>query len=160
MNWSSLAEGETVLWQGRPAPRCFTFRYWKQAIAGSALFLASSFWLMLALQLIKDGHPVWLGFLPLPLIVGSFVFGPLQILIARWRWPKIFYQLTDQRLLASCGWQASLSEIRELKIKKHGEHLASVRIVAAKTDVLVVSCIEQPQVLVDLLYDHCLQLKV
>jgi hypothetical protein len=160
MNGLNLAKGETVLWQGRPAPRCFTFRYWKQAIAGSALFLASSFWLMLALQLIKDGQPVWLGFLPLPLIVGSFVFGPLQILIARWRWPKIFYQLTDQQLSASCGWKASLSEISELKIKKHGEYLASLRIVAAKTDVLLVSCIEQPQILVDLLYEHCPQLKV
>ncbi len=160
MNWSRLEEGEIVLWQGRPVPRCYTFRSWKQALAGSVLFLVSSFWLLLALQLIKDGQPGWLVFLPLPLIVGSFVFGPLQILIARWRWPKIYYQMTDRRLHSSCGWDAPLSDIHELKVKKQGENLASLRLVAAGAGVLVVSCIEQPDTLLELLSEHCPQLKV
>ena len=50
-----LAEGETLLWQGRPAPRCYTFRNWKFAAAGTALFLACSFWMMLGLQLEETG---------------------------------------------------------------------------------------------------------
>ena len=50
-----LEEDETLLWQGRPAPRCYTFRNWKLAAAGTALFLACSFWLMLGYQLVQAG---------------------------------------------------------------------------------------------------------
>ena len=155
-----LGDGETILWQGRPAPRCYTFRLWKQALAGSILFLTSSFWLMLALQLIKDGHPFWLILLPMPLIAGSFVFGPVQILLARWRWPKIFYQLTDQRLILDPGQATHINEILDVKVKKQGKDLASLRIEIADGEPLIIRCIEQPDRLFALLQEYCPQLKV
>lgn len=84
-----LSEGETLLWQGRPAPRCYTFRHWLQALIGSVLFLASSFWLMVGVQLIRaEGHSLWLLPVPVLLVVGAFVVGPGQLLLARIRWEK------------------------------------------------------------------------
>lgn len=153
-------KGENILWQGRPAPRCYTFQYWKQALAGATLFLASSFWLMLALELIEDGQPFWLALLPLPLIIGSFFFGPLQIILARWRWAKVFYHLTDKALYLSESKSAQLSEIIEIKVKKKGEHLASLRVAVEYSDPLIIHCIEQPDSLLALLKEHCSQLKV
>lgn len=160
MDWPQLENGEQILWQGRPAPRCYTFRYWKQALIGSLLFLVSSFWLLLALELIKEGQPLWLAGLPLPLILGSFIFGPMQILLARWRWPKVGYQLTDKALYLAPGGAAQLSEIVAVRLKRQGEHLASLRVEAAGAKPLILHCIEQPETLRLLLNRHCPQLKV
>ncbi len=160
MNAIELETGEKILWQGRPAPRCYTFQYWKQALVGSTLFLVSSFWLMLALELINEGQPVWLAVLPLPLIMGSFFFGPAQILLARWRWPKIFYQLTDKQLGTSAGRSVQLSKITDIKLKKQGESLASLRVAVEDSKPLIIHCIEQPDRLISLLNQHCPQLKV
>ncbi len=160
MNGIISKNGEEVLWQGRPAPRCYTFQYWKQAVIGSTLFLASSFWLMLALELIDSGQPFWLALLPLPLIVGSFIFGPLQIILARWRWAKIFYHLTDESLYFSASKSVQLAEITDIKVKKLGEQLASLRVAVEGSSPLVIHCIEQPDSLLALLNTHCPQLKV
>lgn len=160
MELQELEVGEKPLWQGRPAPRCYTFQYWKQALVGSLLFLVSSFWLMLAVELMAEGEPVWLAALPLPLIVGSFIFGPLQILRARWRWPKIFYQLTETRLYAAQGSSVQLADIIEIKIKKFGVQLASLRIDVKGSRPLIIHCIEQPDRLLALLNEYCPQLKV
>jgi hypothetical protein len=151
---------EQILWQGRPAPRCYTFQHWKQALAGSILFLVSSFWLMLALELIKEGHPYWLALIPLPLIAGSFLFGPMQILVARWRWPKIFYQLTDKQLFLLPDKSVQLSAIIDIKMKKQGASLASFRLAVAGSKPLIIHCIEQPDQLLRLLKERCPQLKV
>lgn len=160
MEQGSNESDNEILWQGRPAPRCYTFRQWKQALAGSALFLLSSFWLLLAVELIGEGQPTWLALLPLPLIIGSFIFGPAQILLARWRWPKIFYYLSEQRLFASDGQGVLLAEVTAVRQQRQGEHLASLRIEAAGGDALVLRCIEQPGILLALLQERCPQLKV
>ncbi len=160
MNGIMSRGDEKVLWQGRPAPRCYTFQYWKQALIGSTLFLASSFWLMLALELIGEGHPFWLALFPLPLVVGSFIFGPLQIIIARWRWAKIFYQLTEQSLYFTESKSVQLAEITEIKVKRMGKQLASLRVAVEGSSPLIIHCIEQPDSLLALLNTHCPQLKV
>jgi hypothetical protein len=154
------AQEEESLWQGRPAPRCYTFQYWKQALIGSALFLLSSFWLLLALELIADGQPMWLAFLPIPLILGSFYFGPMQILLARLTWAKVFYQMTTKTLYLPAGKNLQLAEVVEVKIKKQGESLASLRITAAGSKPAILHCVEHPEILLALLKEHCPQLKV
>ena len=154
------AAPEGILWQGRPAPRCYTFQYWKQALFGSVLFLASSFWLMLALELIKDGQPFWLALLPVPLIVGGFLFGPLQILLARWRWPKIFYHLTETQLHLSGAEPVPLGQVIDIKLKRQGANLASLRVTVEGFSPSIIHCIEQPDQLLSLLNQHCPQLKV
>lgn len=142
-----------VLWQGRPAPRCYTFRLWKQALMGSLLFLLSSFWLMLAIELAGDGYPRWLMLLPVPIMLGGFVFGPGQIMLARCRWPKIFYYLTEGQLIAVGNKTLDTSKISRVKIKTYGDRLASLCIYAGD-ESLVLSCIEEPLSLLNLLREN------
>ena len=152
-NWQwPLESGETLLWEGRPAPRCYTFRNWKLAAAGTALFLACSFWMMLALQLEEAGDFSSLPVLmTLPLVVASFMLGPGQLLLARRRWESVFYALTDQRILMRGGLlQAkidtfSASDISGWQQKRFGEQLASIRILRADQYPLIFACLEQPQ---------------
>jgi hypothetical protein len=140
-----------ALWQGRPAPRCYVFRFWKQALMGSLLFLLSSFWLMLAIELAGDGYPRWLLLLPLPIMLGGFVFGPGQIMLARWRWPKVFYCLTSEQLIVVGNKALDTDKIRRVKIKTHGDRLASLCFYTANDEFLVLNCIEEPLSLLNVL---------
>lgn len=153
-------EGETLLWQGRPAPRCFVFQHARQALIGLLLFLLSSFWLMLAWELTKAGSPAWIMALPLPILLGSFWFGPWQLVRARLHWPHIFYTLTDRRLYSSLGVELPLSEIRRLRLRKHSPQLNSFRVETDQGATLVLSCIENPQTFKDLLNETCPQIDI
>jgi hypothetical protein len=155
MDWSEqLLREESILWQGRPAPRCYTFRNWGLASLGLVLFLLSSFWQMLGMQLVEDGHPWYLALLPVPLVIGSFLLGPGQILWARFAWERLFYCLTERRLLIRSGvWQVkvrqiSLEEIESWQQRRHGEHLASIRLVQSRGKYIILHCVEQPQYLI------------
>ncbi len=147
-------EGEEVIWQGRPAPRCYVFLKWKQGLLGLMLFLLSSFWLMLGWQLVEDGHPAWILALPLPLIIGSFLFGPWQLLSARLKWPGVFYALTDKRLWTSDSEALELVAVARVRVRYHGERLASLRLESQERQ-LVLRCIEQPQTFLRLLRERC-----
>jgi len=152
-NWP-LDEGENLLWQGRPAPRCYTFRNWKLSTAGTILFLACSFWLMLGIQLVEIEHrSVLLVLITLPLVVTSFFLGPGQLLLARWRWEKLFYAVTDQRVLVRDGLLTvqfrsfSREEISGWQLRRFGDHLASIRILRGDDAPQVLACLEHPQLL-------------
>ncbi len=146
-----LEDGETLLWQGRPAPRCYTFRHWLQALIGSVLFLASSFWLMVGMQLIKTQNlSLWLLPLPILLVLGSFCVGPGRILLARWRWGGIFYALTDRRLLvrqrlfSRAVSDYRLEHYRRCKTRKYGENLASLKMFFRNRPPVLLECLEYP----------------
>ncbi len=153
LDWQwPLEDGETLLWEGRPAPRCYTFRNWKLALAGVALFLACSFWLMLGYQLVEvENHSSLLMLIPIPLVLFSFFIGPGQLLIARHRWEKIFYALTDQQVLVRDGLFSPhirsfpSDQILNWQQKKYSEQLASIRILFAGDTDLIFHCLEQPQ---------------
>lgn len=154
MEWP-LEDGEALVWQGRPAPRCYTFRNWKLALAGTALFLACSFWLMLGYQLVEaENHSSVLILMTLPLVVATFCLGPGQLLLARWRWEKLFYALTDQRLLIRSGLLVAevrsypKEEITGWQQRRFGEQLASIRILRGDAAPLILACLEQPQHLI------------
>jgi len=147
-----LEDGELLLWQGRPAPRCYTWRNWKLALAATMLFLASSFWWMLAYQLmLTEGYPWWLQLIPAPLVLLSIWFGPVNILLARVRWEKLFYALSDKRLLVRDGLfrteiaAFSLAEIVTWQQKIYSEQLVSIRLVLKNHSPVVLFCLEQPQ---------------
>ena len=150
----SLAESETLLWQGRPAPRCYTFRNWKPALAGTVLFLACSFWMMLGLQLVETGeYSNLLVLMTLPLVVVTFLLGPGCLILARWRWEKICYALTDRRILLRDGLlQARFrgypaDGISGWQQKRFGEQLASIRILRGEESPVIFACLEHPQLL-------------
>jgi len=153
LDWEwPLEEGETLLWQGRPAPRCYTFRNWKLAVAATLLFFGSSFWMMLAYELIKtDGYPWWLLLIPAPLVLLSLWFGPVGLLLARIRWEKVFYALTDKRLLVRDGLSSAqidtypLSDVVDWKQKNYSEHLVSLRLQINNHQPVILHCLEQPQ---------------
>lgn len=152
LDWQwPLKNGETLLWQGRPAPRCYTFRNWKLAVAGTFLFFASSFWLMLAYELmVSDSYPWWLLLIPAPLVLLSLWFGPVNLLLARIRWEKVFYALTEERLLLRDGIfsaqikAAPLAEITDWKQKSFGEQLVSLRLSLNNQQPIILHCLEHP----------------
>ena len=160
LNWP-LDEGETLLWQGRPAPRCYTFRHWLQATIGTLIFLASSFWLMVGIQLVRQQHYSRLLLLvPALLVAGAFFVGPGQLILARMRWEKIFYALSDQRLLVrkrlfghKC-FSYRLNDYRHYKTKKYGKKLFSLRISFRNSAPVILECLEHPELLLTHLPDQ------
>lgn len=150
----ALEEGETLLWQGRPAPRCYTFRNWKQATLGTLLFLACSFWSFLGFELSEsETQLLVIGLITLPLTMTTFFLGPGQLVLARWRWEKLFYALTDRRLLIREGLVSvrrrsyPRGTITGYQLRRFTEELASVRILRGKQPPLVLACLEQPNLL-------------
>jgi len=157
LNWD-LNEGEELLWQGRPAPRCYTFRHWLQALIGTVIFLASSFWLMVGVQLIKaQGYSWWLLPVPLMLVLGSFLVGPGQLIFARIKWEKIFYALTDQRLLVRQRMfgrkmtSYDMGEYKHYKSRKYGQRLLSLKLSFHHKAPVVLECLEHPDPLLKFL---------
>ena len=151
-----LLDGEKILWQGRPAPRCYTFRHWLQATIGTLIFLASSFWTMVGLQLVRaEGYSLGLIIAPILLAIIAFFVGPGQIILARWRWEKIFYVLTDQRLMVrnrifgdkTFSYQMDL--FKSYKHKKYGKQLSSYRFSFKGSKPIVLECLEHPENLLD-----------
>jgi hypothetical protein len=153
LNWQwPLEDDETLAWQGRPAPRCYTFRNWKLSAAATLLFFGSSFWTMLAYELIvTDGNPWWLLLIPAPFVLLSLWFGPIGLLLARVRWEKEFYALTDSRLMVRSGLFSAriktflLKDILDWKQKKYSEYLISVRMQINNHQPVILHCLEQPQ---------------
>lgn len=152
-NWP-LQDNEQLLWQGRPAPRCYVFRHWLQGLLGTVLFLACSFWLMIGFQLVRaQNYSSWLLSIPVLLVVGSFMVGPGQLLLARLRWEKIAYALTDQRLLVRNRLFShkisaySLNDFRGCKRKRYGKNLLSLRLSFRDSAPAILECLEHPELL-------------
>lgn len=148
-----LKDGETLLWQGRPAPRCYTFRHWGQALLGTLLFLACSFWLMVGFQLVDErGYSPGLLIVPMLLVAGSFLAGPGRILLARWRWENTFYALSDQRLLIRQGRTQRaypLDRFNGYRRKEYGPELWSLRLSFKGRRPVFLECLEQPRRLIE-----------
>ena len=156
LDWEwPLTDGETLLWQGRPAPRCYTFRNWKLSAAGTVLFLACSFWMMLGVQLVESQNSsVLVVLVTIPLVVATFFLGPGQLLLARWRWEKLFYAVTNQRVLVRDGLLTEqfrtfpVTEISGWQQRSFGENLASIRLLRGDEAPQILACLEQPMLLV------------
>lgn len=149
-----LQDNEQLLWQGRPAPRCYVFRHWLHALLGTMLFLASSFWLMVGIQLVRaQNQYAWLLSIPVLLVLGSFMIGPGQILLARLRWEKIAYALTDQRLLVRNRLFSrkiaifSRKDFYRCKRKTYGKNLFSLRLFFHNSRPATLECLEHPELL-------------
>ncbi len=156
-----LEDDESIVWQGRPAPRCYTFRHWLQATIGTILFLACSFWLMVGVQLVRsEGHSQWLILAPSLLVIGAFIVGPGQLIVSRWRWGKIFYLLTDQRLLVKnklFGIKVlsfKRNDFKQFKRKEYGRNLLSLRLSFKGSSPVVLECLEHADNFIHLLVDQ------
>lgn len=153
MNWEQLLkQGEKLRWEAKPAPRCYTFRHWRYSSAGALIFLLTLLGtvLFVPVELARTtGALRALFYLPSFMAFWLFV-GPL--LVARLEWDRVFYAVTDQRLLIRRGVlrvriiALPLREISALQLEPLGEHLGHVRVeTLLLSRPLTLCCIEHPQ---------------
>jgi hypothetical protein len=159
MDWSAqLATGESVLWEARPAPRCYVFRNWRHSLFGLLLLLLSTWWQAVGFQLGQLYDLLWLGWLPLPFVLLGLYLALGHVLLARYEWERVFYAVTDRRVLTLRGLFRSrfsalpLSEVTYFQIRPHGLDLATIRVGSSKAlPPLILSCVEHPGRLIALL---------
>ncbi len=148
--WMEIDKGEQLLWQGRPAPRCFVFRHWRRMVFGLVLALLAAGWEYSGWQLTREqGQYLWLV-LPLPvLLIGLWLALGLPVR-ARLEWERVGYLLTDRQLVVRCGWprqrllRVPLEQITYVCLYPLGEQLGNVYVEAGRRR-LVLSCVEYPQ---------------
>lgn len=152
-----LADGEEIRWEGRPAPRCYTFRHWRHSIFGLLFLSICSYWQILGLELSKEYDAIWLAWLPAPFVLLGFCLAIGRLLQARLEWNHVYYAITDRRLLVKCGLlkrridSLQLSEITYFSLLHQGEQLGTLRVHVGKEKSLTLHCLEYPRQATDLL---------
>lgn len=159
MDWSTHLEAdESVLWEGRPAPRCYVFRNWRHSLFGLLLLLLSTWWLAVGYQLGHLYDWIWLAWLPLPFVLLGLYLALGHVLLARYEWERVYYAVTDRRVLVLRGLfrprfdSLQLPEVTYFQVRPQGRDLATVRICSAVSRPhLILLCIEHPGRLIELL---------
>jgi len=152
-----LAVGEVIRWEGRPAPRCYTFRNWRHSFFGLVLMPVCSFWQVSGLDFAKEYETLWLAWLPLPFLLMAIYLTIGHLFMARLEWNHIYYALTDRRLMMQRGLLTRHIESLELKdityfsMLPYGEQLGTLQIYSGQEKRLTLHCIEYPRLLTDLL---------
>ena len=151
MDWSKwLMDSETVHWQGRPAPRCFTFRHWQKALFGGVVLIVSLWWQWVGLGVMQEQQQWWWAVIPLPFVLLGLGLSVGRLLAARREWEQVFYALTDQRLLVQCGLGRTrlialpCETLSYARLTLVGAHLGHLYVEAGGRR-LVLSCLEHPQ---------------
>lgn len=86
---------EELLWQGRPAPRCYTFRHWRRALMWTFICVLTGAWQVLT-WLTMSADSVWsVVFLPTPLLLIALSLSLGGLVRARLEWEHIFYIMSD-----------------------------------------------------------------
>ena len=67
-SWPTLLSGESLQWEGRPAPRCYTFRQWRHALFGVVLTIVCGVWEVMGVQQAAEQGWRWLAWVPLPFL--------------------------------------------------------------------------------------------
>lgn len=146
-----LAAGETLRWEGRPAPRCWTFRNWRHSLFGGVLLLIALWWQLLGLGVAAESGQLWWGLLPLPVVAAGLWLSVGHLVAARIEWGRVVYLLTERRIVLRRGlWrtavlQMPLSELRYCTLIPLGAQLAHVRLADAAGNWLTLSCVEHPE---------------
>jgi hypothetical protein len=153
----SLTAGEEICWDARPAPRCYTFRHWRHSVFGLVFLAICSYWQVLGFSMAKEYEIVWLAWLPLPFVCMGFYLSVGHLLQARLEWNRVYYAITDQRLLVQRGLlrlrteTLLLKEITYFSLHQKGEQLGTLRVYKGKEQQLILHCIEHPRQATDLL---------
>lgn len=159
MDWSAhLQAGEIVRWEGRPAPRCFVFRNWRHSLFGLLLLLLATWWQVVGYQLAQVYGMALLLWLPLPFLLVGLYLALGHLLLARYEWERVFFAVTDRRVLAVRGIlrprleTVALPEVTYFQVRPHGRELATVRVgTDRRRPPLLLCCVEHPERLLALL---------
>jgi hypothetical protein len=140
-----LHAGETLRWEGRPAPRCHTFRYWRFSLAGAVLLALLGGWQGAAVPMGAPNLPALMVF---PMAIFALVLLLGLPLWQRWTWETIFYAITDQQLLFATGRRVHaipLRTITAVRLDYQGAELGTLYVYWSTALPLVLSCLEYPQ---------------
>jgi len=150
LDWTQFtAEGEKIIWQARPAPRCFTFRRWQPALFGLLVTVMSVWWLVTGYGLMSQGESTLWALVPIPFLVIGVYLSVGQLVLARLEWERVFYALTDRQLLVQYGLFRSrmirfdLTTLSYQCLYPLGEQLGTFYLEAG-TRRITLSCIEYP----------------
>jgi len=152
-----LEADEELCWEGRPAPRCYTFRHWRHSIFGSFVLLICGYWQALGFEMSAEYEIPWLVWLPMPFLLFALHLTIGHLLQARLEWNHVYYAITDRRLLAQRGLlkqrteSLPLAEVTYFSLHQHGEQLGTLRVHKGKEKRLILHCIEYPRRATDLL---------
>ena len=151
-SWPTLLSGESLQWEGRPAPRCYTFRQWRHALFGLVLTAICAVWAWLGVQQAAEQGWPWLAWVPLPFLGYALWLGCGQLFAARLEWSRVAYAITDRRLTLRRGlWrlrEASLplDRVTWFRLEPHGEELGTLQVRGGEGDpALLLHCIEYPR---------------
>jgi hypothetical protein len=153
MPWNAhLNLGEMLRWEGRPAPRCFTFRNWRHSLFGLLLLILTSYWQVLGYRLGFDARSPVLAWIPLPFLLAAIYLSLGHLFLARLEWEKVFYAITDRRILVRRGLfrnrleELPLAGITWFRLKLLGAELGTLRVQGGGDPgtFLVLHCIEYP----------------
>lgn len=151
-SWPPLLAGEALQWEGRPAPRYYTFRQWRHALFGLVLTIICAVWTVLGVQQAAEQGWPWLAWLPLPFLGYALWLAGGQLLAARLEWNRVAYAMTDRRIVLRRGILTArevaltLERVTWFRLQPHGEELGTLRIHGEAGDpVLVLHGIEYPR---------------
>lgn len=146
-----LDDGEDIRWEGRPAPRCYTFRHWKHSIFGLFFLAICTYWQILAFPLADEYELPWLVWVPVPFVALGLYFSVGHLLQARLEWNRVYYAITDRRLLTQRGlwrlhtYEMNLAKITYFSLHQQGEELGTLRVHQGQEKQLVLHCLEHPR---------------
>lgn len=152
-----LEVGEEVRWEGRPAPRCYTFRHWRHSIFGFVFLAICSYWQFLGSSVAEEYEMPWLVWVPMPFVLLGIYFSVGHLIQSRLEWGHVYYAITDRRLLAQRGLfrlkndSLELKEITYFSLHRQGEELGTLRVHKGDEKQLVLHCLEHPRRATDLL---------
>ncbi len=152
MRWAlNLDNGEEVRWEGRPAPRCYTFRHWRSSIFGFIFLAICSYWQLLGLEMAEEYDLTWLSWVPLPFLLFGFYLAIGHLIQARLEWNHVYYAITDHHLLVQRGLlrrhiqSLELQEITYFCLHRQGEHLGTLLVHKDEEMKLTLHCLEHPR---------------
>lgn len=159
MDWTPVLQPkESLRWEGRPAPTCFCFRNWRLSLFGSLLLVFAVYWLVVGVPL-RAVFGLWiLAWAPVPFVLAGLYLSIGHLVHARLEWEKVFYAVTDRRVLVQRGFfrprlqTLPLGELTSFTFQPQGADLGSFRLTGGNSpQVLLLACIDHPGRLATLL---------
>ena len=154
----TLQPGEKLLWEAKPAPRCFTFRNWRHSVLGFLFLILAVYGEVIGIGKTEAFGPASMRWIVLLLFLVGLWFGFGQLFWARREWERVIYAASNRRLWVQRGLlktvrqSMSLSVVSGYNLHVLGENLATVHVFGrGESQRISYFCIEHPQRLTQIL---------